>query len=147
MTLRSDHVAGGAIIVAGLLVLSISGDLPFGSWSSPGAGMMPKMLCGLMVFLGAILVLRGGESAPFSAIEWKDLKHGLIVFSLTAAAVALYTTLGFIITMALLIFSLLCFERQNLLYAAAFSVGISIGTYFLFVVVLKSPLEQGILGF
>src|SRR5690348_7148074 len=111
MTLRSDHVAGGALIVAGLLVLSISGDLPFGSWSSPGAGMMPKLICGLMVLLGAALVVRARESTAFSAIEWKDLKHAVLVLSLTAAAVALYTTLGFIITMSLLIFSLLCFER------------------------------------
>jgi hypothetical protein len=147
MTLRSDHVAGGAIIVAGLLVLSISGDLPFGTWSFPGSGMMPKLICGLMIVLGAILVLRAGESAPFAEIEWKDLKHAVVVMSLTAVAVALYTTLGFIITMTLLIFSLLCFERRNIFYAAGYSVFLSVGTYYLFDVVLKSPLEQGLLGF
>src|SRR5690242_9448018 len=121
MTLRSDHVAGGAIIFAGLAVLAISGDLPFGSWSFPGSGMWPKLICGLMVVLGAALVLRAGESAPFAEIAWDDLGHALTVISISAVAVALYTTLGFIITMTLLIFALLCFERRNLFYAFIYS--------------------------
>ena len=36
MILRRDHVAGGAFIVAGVLVLAVSGDLPFGTLASPG---------------------------------------------------------------------------------------------------------------
>ena len=30
MTLRADHVVGGAFIAFGILVFAISGDLPFG---------------------------------------------------------------------------------------------------------------------
>ena len=33
MTLRSDHVAGGAFVVFGIVVLAMSGDLPFGTLS------------------------------------------------------------------------------------------------------------------
>ena len=36
MTLRRDHVAGGAFVVAGALILAVSGDLPFGTLASPG---------------------------------------------------------------------------------------------------------------
>jgi hypothetical protein len=36
---RTDHVAGAAAIILGLLVFALSGDLPFGSLSFPGAGM------------------------------------------------------------------------------------------------------------
>ena len=62
-------------------------------------------------------------------------------------AVALYTTLGFIITMSLMLFALIAFEGRNLVAAAVYSVSISLVTYGLFTVVLKSPLDQGILGF
>ena len=56
MILRRDHVAGGAFIVAGALVFAMSGDLPFGTLASPGAGMMPKLVLGLLMAFGAILV-------------------------------------------------------------------------------------------
>lgn len=147
MKLRSDHIAGGVIILAALIVLALSGDLPTGRLSMPGAGMLPKLLCGFAVFFGAILFLRGGASAPLSQMEWGDLQHAAPVIAITVVAVALYTTLGFIITMTAMLFALLAFERRNLAAAAAYSVGVSLGTYLLFVHLLKSPLEQGLLGF
>ena len=147
MALRTDHVAGGAAIAAALAVLAVSGDLPLGTLAFPGAGMMPKLVCALMTVFGAILLVRGGASAPFSDIGWSDLPHAVRVLAITAAAVALYTTLGFIVTMSLMLFALIAFEGRNLFVAAVYSVGISLVTYGLFTVVLKSPLEQGILGF
>ncbi len=42
MTLRADHVAGAAFVVFGLLVIALSGDLPFGQLSMPGAGFLPQ---------------------------------------------------------------------------------------------------------
>ena len=147
MTLRADHIAGGLAIAAALAVLAASGDLPFGTLAFPGAGMMPKLVCALMIVLGAILIARGGASMPFREISWSELPHAVRVLAVTAAAVALYTTLGFIITMSLMLFALIAFEGRNLVAAAAYSLGISLATYALFAIVLKSPLEQGILGF
>jgi len=145
--IRADYVAGGAAIAAALAVLAVSGDLPFGTLAFPGAGMMPKLVCALMILFGAILVARGSASAPFSDIGWSDLPHAVRVLGITAAAAALYTTLGFIVTMSLMLFALIAFEGRNLVAAATYSVGVSLLTYGLFTVVLKSPLEQGILGF
>jgi hypothetical protein len=147
MILRADHVAGAVAIAAALGVLAVSGDLPFGTLAFPGAGMLPKLVCTLMILFGAMLVARGGASAPFSEISWDDLPHAVRVLAITAAAVALYTTLGFIVTMSLMLFALIAFEGRNLIAAAVYSLGISLATYGLFTVVLKSPLEQGILGF
>lgn len=147
MTLRADHIAGGAAIAAALAVLAVSGDLPFGTLAFPGAGMMPQLVCGLMILFGIILLARGGASAPLSDVGWGDLPHAARVLAITAVAVALYTTLGFIVTMSLMLFALIAFEGRNLIAAAAYSVGVSLFTYGLFTIVLKSPLEQGILGF
>jgi Tripartite tricarboxylate transporter TctB family len=147
MTLRADHVAGGVAIATALAVLAVSGDLPFGTLAFPGAGMMPKVICALMILFGVLLIARAGTSPPFAEISWSDLPHAVRVLAITAAAVALYTTLGFIITMSLMLFVLIALEGRNLLAAAAFSLGVSLSTYFLFTVALKSPLEQGLLGF
>jgi hypothetical protein len=147
VTLRTDHLAGGASIAAALAVLAASGDLPFGTLAFPGAGMMPKLVCGFMILFGLLLVLRGGAGEPFAAVGWSDLPHAVRVFAVTAAAVAVYTTLGFIVTMSLMLFVLIAWEGRNLVAAAAYSTGVSVLTYGLFTTVLKQPLEQGILGF
>ena len=57
MTLRSDHIAGGVFVAFGLLVFALSGDLPVGTLSFPGAGMMPKLVAGLVILFGLLLIL------------------------------------------------------------------------------------------
>ena len=148
MILRRDHIAGGLFLVAAATVLAVSGDLPVGSMAMPGAGMLPKLVLGLMIAFGLILMARAGESPPVATVPWTDLPHAIQVVVLTAVAVALYTLLGFIITMSLLLFSLLVVvERRSFLRATAFSVGVTVFAYFLFGTLLKSPLPHGLLGF
>jgi hypothetical protein len=148
MTLRSDHVAGAAFVVFGIVVFAFSGDLPFGRLSAPGAGMLPKLLIVLMIAFGIALMARATTSPPFAAIDWSDRGHALLVVIITAVAIALYQRLGFLVTMSLLVFALLAVvERRNLLLAAAYSVGLTVFAYWLFGKALKAPLEQGILGF
>ena len=148
MTLRSDHVAGAAFVVFGILVFALSGDLPFGRLSAPGAGMLPKLLIVLMIAFGVALMAGATVSPPFAAIDWSDRGHALLVVIITAVAIALYQRLGFLVTMSLLVFALLAVvERRNVLLAAVYSIGLTLFAYWLFGKALKAPLEQGILGF
>jgi putative tricarboxylic transport membrane protein len=148
VTLRSDHVAGAAFVVFGILVFWLAGDLPFGTLSAPGAGMMPKLLIGLMIAFGIGLMLGAASSQPFAAIDWSDAVHAILVVVISAAAIASYQQLGFLITMSLLVFVLLVvIERQPVHYAAAYALVLTLLAYGLFAKALKSPLEQGILGF
>jgi putative tricarboxylic transport membrane protein len=148
MTLRTDHIAGGVFVAFGFVVFALSGDLPVGTLSFPGAGMMPKLVAGLLIAFGLLLVLRAGESGPLATVAWGDLPHAARIVAITAVAIALYQPLGFLITMALLLFALTFgAERRHPLAAAAFSAGVVALTYLLFAVVLKTPLERGILGF
>jgi hypothetical protein len=141
MIIRRDHIAGGVFIVASLLVFVMSGDLPFGTLASPGAGMMPKLVLGLMIAFGAILVARAGESSPLATINWGDFRHAATVVAVTAVATGLYTTIGFVLSVSLLLFVLLYFiERRSLLSTLAVSIGITVGCYLLFGTLLKSPL-------
>jgi hypothetical protein len=141
MILRRDHVAGGVFVAAAAIVFAVSGDLPFGTLASPGAGMMPKLVLGLLMTLGAFLLLRAGDSPPLASIGWSDLRHAVTVVATTAIAIALYTTAGFVISMALLMIVLLVvIERRPLWPSLAVSIGVTVGCYFLFGTLLKSPL-------
>jgi hypothetical protein len=148
MTLRADHVAGAAFIAFGLLIIALSGDLPIGELSMPGAGFLPKILAGFTIAFGIVLIARAGESRPFAELEWSDGKHAAAVTLITAVAIYLFETLGFLTTMVLMMFALLvAIERRPLLYATLYSVGVVGGTYLMFVYVLKTPLVTGPFGY
>jgi hypothetical protein len=148
VNLRRDHVAGGSFVLAGVLVLAVSSDLPFGTMASPGAGMLPMLLVGIMLAFGLVLFLRAGESPPLMSIAWDDLAHAIRVTAVTIAGIALYEGLGFVVTMALVLFTLtFIVERKHVAIAAALSVGVTIFACMLFGMLLKSPLPRGILGF
>ena len=148
MALRSDHIAGAAFVVFAIAVFALSGDLPFGTLSAPGAGMMPKLLLVLMIVFGLALIVGAQVSAPLTQIDWSDRNHALLVVLIASIATTLYQPLGFILTMSLLVFTLLAVvERKNLLRAAAYSVGLTMIAWWVFGTALKSPLETGVLGF
>ena len=130
------------------MVFALSGALPFGEISAPGAGMMPKLAAGLMMLFAALVILSAAGSPELRRIDWSDRGHAALVVLITAAAAAAYRPLGFLITMALLVFALLVVvERRNALAAAAYSIGLTLFAYWLFGKALKSPLERGLLWF
>jgi putative tricarboxylic transport membrane protein len=148
MTLRADHVAGAALIALGLAVVALSGDLPMGGLSMPGSGFLPKLVAALMIAFGIILMIRAGESQPLSRLDWSDAKHAGLVVLITALAIAAYTRLGFILTMALMLFALLVVvERGNALRAALYSVAATLLAFAVFDKGLKAPLPIGPFGF
>ena len=130
------------------MVFALSGDLPFGSLTAPGAGMLPKLAAGLMMLFAVLIILSGRTSPPLGSIDWSDWKHAALLVVITAAAVMAYRPLGFLLTMSLLVFALLVvIERKNWLRAAAYAVGLTLFAYWLFGKALKSPLERGIFWF
>jgi hypothetical protein len=129
-------------------VLALSRDLPFGSLAAPGAGMLPMLVVGFMIALGALLFLRGAASPRLAAQAWHDLPHALRVLVLASAAAAAYTPLGFLLTISALLFGLtFAVERRPLVHAALFSVLVTTGAYALFTYALRTPLPRGMLGF
>src|ERR1043165_8022666 len=146
--LKADHIVGGVFIAFGILVFAISGELPFGTLSAPGAGMMPKLDTSLIMLFAALILFRAKESAPAATLDWSDRGHAALVLLITGIAVATYQWAGFLITMAALVFALLVVvERRSMLKAAAYSIGLTLFAYWLFGRALKSPLERGLLGF
>ena len=148
VTVRQDHISGGAFVIAGIIVFLLSGDLPLGSMAMPGAGMMPKLVLVLMIGFGLALVAQAHKSPPLAALEWDDLPHAFCVIMAAAATTALYNLLGFRITMALMLCGLIVVvERQNILRAVLFGLGIPLFIDILFGYLLKSPLPRGTFGF
>jgi hypothetical protein len=148
MTLRADHVAGAAFVAFGALIIALSGDLPTGRLAMPGSGFLPKIIAVLLMIFGAALVIRGKESAAFAELGWSDLPHAVQVVVIAAAGISLYTVLGFVITLILMVSAILIvIERRNPLRAGAYAVAVVAITYVAFEFLLKTPLPNGPWGF
>ncbi|MGV3634955.1 MAG: tripartite tricarboxylate transporter TctB family protein [Pseudorhodoplanes sp.] len=146
MTPRADTIAGGFFVALGIVVFILGWDLPFGRLTAPGAGMLPKLLASMMIAFGAIIAVIGAHGEELSEIPWSDFGHAGLVIVIAAVATFLYSRLGFLLTMPLLVFSLLAVvERRNLVMAAVFSISLTLFAYWLFAIVLKAPLERGII--
>ncbi len=143
MILRADHVAGAAFVVFGTAIIALSGDLPVGRLSMPGSGFLPMIVAVLTIVFGLTLFLRAKESAPFAELAWEDGKHAAMVTVITAAAIASYEYLGFIVTMMLMMAALLLvIERRNPLRAGVYCVSVVLFTYVCFAYGLKTPLPM-----
>ena len=94
MKLRADHVAGAFFVAIGLLVIVLSGDLPYGQLSMPGAGFLPRIVAVLIILFGGLLFLRARESPTFSEIAWDDGRHALQVIVITRRGLALRCALS-----------------------------------------------------
>jgi hypothetical protein len=148
MNLRADHVAGAAFLAFGALIIALSGDLPTGQLSMPGSGFLPKIIAMLLMICGAALVLRGKESVAFRELGWSDLPHAAQVVVIAAIGIALYTVLGFLITLILMVSAILIvIERRNPLRAVPYAAAIVLVTYLSFEYMLKTPLPNSPWGF
>lgn len=148
MTLRRDHVAAAVIFALGIAIFVIGHDLPFGTPASPGPGMLPKLVAVVMMALAVVLLAQAGGSPPLISLEWDDLPHGLTVLAIAVTAAALYTTLGFLVTIGLmLLVVMVAVERMPILTSAAITAVVVGGTYWTLSSLLKSPMPRGILGF
>jgi hypothetical protein len=146
--LRADHLAGAAFVGFGIAVFALSGDLPMGGLSMPGAGFLPRLIAALMIVLGLALIVRAHESGLLAGIEWSDLRHAASVCAITAVGIVLYERLGFIITMIVMVFGLLVLiERRNVFRAAVYSVVLVGLAFALFDKALRAPLPVGPFGF
>ncbi len=147
MTLRIDHVIGATAVAFGALVIALSGELPVGSLSFPGAGLWPKLLALLMIAFGIAMIAGAHASDAFSTIGWRDARHAAPVLAIATIAVVCYATLGFLISMGVMLFALVLLKGRPVAHAALYGAALSVATYALFTMVLRAPLPRGLLGF
>lgn len=147
MTLRRDHVVAAVLLGLAAIALVLSTELPVGTLGSPGPGMLPMIAIGFITLFSLVLLTAARNSPPFAETRWSELPHAASVTIAAAIGTILYERLGFVMTMALLIFCVLVVvERARLLPAAAYALGLTLGVKLLLGTLLKSPLPIGPFG-
>jgi hypothetical protein len=148
VTLTTDRVAGGALVVVGLVALAESLKLPMGSLRQPGPAYVPVILAVTLIAFGAGVAALGARSGPFASVAWHEWRHAVAIFGACAFAAWSLERLGYQLTMAaVLAFLLGVLERKHVVLTTLLTVFIAGGTFFLFNTVLKVRLPRGPLGF
>jgi putative tricarboxylic transport membrane protein len=143
-----DRVSGSALVLLGLFIMWERRVLPLGTHGQPGPGYLPLLLAILMVILGGLLVLRGGGAVPLRTVVWSEAPHALAILACTVFATALLERLGYRVTLVIVLgFLFGVMERLRLWQVAALTLGLSLGTFWLFDSFLRVPLPRGGWGF
>jgi len=145
--LTTDRVAGGALVLVGLIALWQSLQLPLGTLRQPGPAYMPAVLAVLLMAFGVAVAALGGGTGRFAAVVWTEWRHALAIFGACAFAAWALERLGYRLTMGLVLAFLLgVVERKHPVVTAVLVVAIAGGSFFLFNTVLRVPLPIGPFG-
>jgi hypothetical protein len=146
--LSSDRVAGAALALLALVVLWDSRGLPLGTLRSPGPAYVPVVLALILLGAGLTLAAVGGAAPPLRGLDWRELRHAVAIFGVCAFAAWALERLGYRLTVAIVLAFLLgVVERRGLLFTALLSIGMAVGSFFVFATLLRVPLPLGPLGF
>jgi len=146
--LTIDRVAGGALVLVGLIAMWESRRLPLGTLHRPGPAYMPVVLALLLILFGLALAVMGARSGRFADVRWHEWRHAVAIFGACAFAAWGLERLGYRITIAaVLLFLLLVLERGRVITAVALTVVVAWGSFFLFDTFLRVPLPRGPFGF
>lgn len=133
------------ILIFAITIFSIS-VTEYGGIGQHGAGFMPTLISGLLLFFTAIdaaidIKNRGQRQSLFSMAECKALALIIIAVMLF---VFLLDTLGFVICSCVLLFILMKIRGVKLPLAAGVSIAASLIIYYVFARVLLVALPAGI---
>lgn len=142
--LTTDRVAGGVLVALGLLVLFESRKLPLGSLRNPGPAYAPVVLATLVLVFGVLVFGFGARAAAMRAVGWTEWRHAIAIFVACAFAALAIERLGFRITMAIMLFTLLrLVERRGLAFSLVFAVALASALFVVFQTYLRVPLPVG----
>jgi hypothetical protein len=142
-----DRVAGGALVLIGLVTIWESRVFPLGSLHRPGPAYMPVVLAGLLILFGAAVFAMDARVRRLAEVGWPEWRHALAIFGACAFAAWGLERLGYRLTMAVVVaFLLLVVERKGWALGLTLTVAMAWGSFFVFDTLLRVPLPRGPFG-
>jgi hypothetical protein len=144
-------VTGAVGLVLSAIYLFLSRDYSFGEMDQPGARVWPTVVGLMMVVSSGFVLWEGWRMSPTETFEMPSgpgAKRVVLMIVLMVAYFASMEFLGQLIASALFcVFFMRLVSPLTWPKLVAASLGISLGLYVIFVVVLKIPMPKGVLGF
>ena len=145
--LTAQRAAGAVLVLAGALALWEARRFPVGTLARPGPGYLPIVLALVLVAFGVVMLARGGAGVRLAALGWGESRHALAILGACAFVGLALERLGWRLTVGLaLLFLFRVLERRSTLFAVALTLGIALGSFWLFNTLLRVPLPRGPFG-
>ena len=143
-----DRLSGAALLLLGIFVVWERRVLPLGTHHRPGPGYFPLLLAILLIVLGGLLVLQGGSSLRLRTLAWPEAPHAIAILGCSVFTTIFLEQIGYRITMVIILgFLLGVMERIRPWLLLTLTLGLSLGTFWLFDSLLRVPLPRGAWGF
>lgn len=143
-----DRLSGTVLVLLGLFVVWERRVLPLGTHNQPGPGYFPLLLAILLIIFGGILIARGGLTRAFRSLSWSEAPHAIAILACSVLATLFMERVGYRITMIIILgFLLGAMERIRLWQALTLTLGLALGSFWLFDSLLRVPLPRGGWGF
>jgi putative tricarboxylic transport membrane protein len=147
----SDVLAGGVLAALGVYIIMQANRWEYMGFDGPGPGFFPLWyglaitILSLWLVMARVLKLRRDGAG---GVDWSGVGRTLGTWALFSASVAVMPWLGFVISFALLTLVLVRVQFARTWRTALFTaIGLSVGFYVLFPLLLDVPLPAGKLGF
>ncbi|HUL22498.1 MAG TPA: tripartite tricarboxylate transporter TctB family protein [Thermodesulfobacteriota bacterium] len=143
-----DRISGAFLFLLALFVAWEDRVLPLGTHGHPGPGYFPLLLSVLLGILGLLLFLRGRSSAHWRSIRWEEAGHAAAILACSFLATFGIERLGYRITMILILgFLFGVVERLKVWQVFVLTIGLSLGSFWVFDSLLRVILPRGGFGF
>lgn len=143
-----DRLSGVALVLLGLFVVGERRVLPLGTHTRPGPGYFPLLLAILLIVLGTVLVSQGRSSPRVRTTSWPEAPRAVAILACSVFATLFLERIDYRIATCLILgFLFGVVERLRPWLALALTLGLSLGTFWLFDTLLRVPLPRGAWGF
>jgi putative tricarboxylic transport membrane protein len=147
---RALLTVDGVALLLSVLYLAGALGYPRGTMDQPGPGLYPLFVGVLLVVasLGSVVAdLVKPAAGELEIPKGKDLGRVLTVLGGTAAYVLLLPFAGHLLSSVVVVFIVLhAMGLTSWPMKIGFTIGLALGSYYLFDILLKVPLPRGILG-
>ena len=146
----ADLWSGFVLAGLGVYIITEARNWTYTGNDGPGAGFFPLWYGIVMVALSAVLVVSSVRRKSSSAgrVDWRAIGRVGATWVTLAIAVALLKLIGFVLSFALLTFTIIRFlYLQPALRALIIAVAYAVGFWLLFDLALGIELPAGWLGF
>jgi hypothetical protein len=143
-----DRISGVFLFLLGLFVAWEDRVLPLGTHGRPGPGYFPLLLAAILGILGLLLFLQGRSSPHLRSTRWGEARHAAAILACSFLATFGIERLGYRITMILILgFLFGVVERLKLWQVFVLTIGLSLGSFWVFDSLLRVILPRGGFGF
>lgn len=148
----SDTVVGAGFVAAGALIIAGTLNYPTLEGGHPGPSLFPRILGGMMAVFGGMVSVQGLRVRDASEdVDWLRLHrstafiNAMVVLVGVLAYILLVERVGFLLTGALLLFTIMWRLKVPVVKALIVAVVFNTIVHFLFAKIMRVPLPMGIL--